>query len=83
MLSNFPGRTLEELDGINILRWFRAMDARNIETVEQTRKAQQGGKIKNKDLPKGAYQKFLEHDKMFKEFDEWLNGKRNTTDYPS
>jgi hypothetical protein len=75
MLSNFPGRTLDELDSMDILRWMRAMDARNIENVEQNRKMQKSGSKKAKDIPKKILKQFVEHDKMFKEFDKKLNGE--------
>lgn len=76
MLSNFPGKTLEELDDMDVLRFFRAMDARSIETVEQQRDLQQSGAKKGKDIPISIYKRFLEHDKMFREFEEkLLNGK--------
>ena len=77
MLQNFPGRTLEEIDGIDALRFFRAMGARNIETVENLREQQQAGIKKGKDIPASTYKKILEHDRLYKEFEEALiNGKQ-------
>jgi hypothetical protein len=76
MLSNFPGKTLDEIDSMDILRWMRAMDARNIETVEQTRKLQKSGTKKAKDIPKKILKQFVENDKLFKEFDRKLNGEK-------
>lgn len=76
MLSNFPGRTLEELENMDILRWMRAMDARNIETVEHLRRMQMSGAKKAKDIPERELRKFIEHDRLFREFDEKLNGKK-------
>lgn len=75
MLSNFPGRTLDEIDGMDILRWMRAMDARSIETVESNRSMQKKGKKKAKEIPAKVLRQFVEHDKLFREFDEILNGK--------
>ena len=73
MLSNFPGRTLEELDSINILRYLRAMDARAIETTERVNGEITTGKMKAVDVPAERYKKVLEHNKMF---EEYLNSKR-------
>lgn len=77
MLSNFPGRTLDELDDMDALRFFRAMAARSLQTVEDFRDEQQAGIKKGKDIPTHIYKKFLEHDKIFREFEEsLLNGEQ-------
>ena len=77
MLSNFPSRTLDELDDMDALRFFRAMAARNIQMVEDTRVEQKAGTKNGKDIPKHIYKKFLEHDKIFREFEEsLLNGEQ-------
>ena len=77
MLQNFPGRTLEEIDNIDALRFFRAMGARNIESVESLRKQQQSGVKNAKDIPASTFRKFLEHDRLFSDFEEaLLNGKQ-------
>ena len=77
MLNNFPGRTLDELDEMDALRFFRAMAARSIQTVEDFRDEQQAGIKKGKDIPKHIYKKFLEHDRIFREFEEsLLNGEQ-------
>ena len=77
MLQNFPGRTLEELDSIDALRFFRAMGARSIESVENLREQQQAGIKKGKDIPASTYRKILEHDKLYREFEESLiNGEQ-------
>lgn len=77
MLSNFPSRTLDELDDMDALRFFRAMAARSIQTVEDTRVEQKAGIKKGKDIPKHIYKKFLEHDRIYREFEEsLLNGEQ-------
>lgn len=77
MLSNFPSRTLDELDDMDALRFFRAMAARSIQTVEDTRIEQKAGIKKGKDIPKYIYKKFLEHDRIYREFEEsLLNGEQ-------
>lgn len=77
MLSNFPGRTLDELDEMDALRFFRAMAARSIQTVEDNRSAQLSGIKKGKDIPTHIYKKILEHDKTFRQFEEaLLNGEQ-------
>jgi hypothetical protein len=42
----FPGRTLEELDTLDWVRLQRAVEAQNIEQVEQLRRSQIRGKYK-------------------------------------
>lgn len=77
MLQNFPGKTLEEIDQIDILRFFRAMDARSVENIETQRRSQIKGKVKASEISKEIIEKFTVHDKMFKEFEEHLNnGKK-------
>jgi len=77
MLNNFPGRTLDELDEMDALRFFRAMAARSIQTVEDLRVDQQSGIKKGKDIPKHIYKRFLEHDRIYREFEEsLLNGEQ-------
>ena len=76
MLENFPGRTLDELDSMDSLRFFRAMGARNISMVENVREQQMLGTKKGNEIPSATYKKILEHDKIFRDFEEFLlNGK--------
>jgi len=44
LLKKFPGKTLEELDGIDYGRFMRAIDAEWIEHVEERRVLQMAGK---------------------------------------
>lgn len=37
LLDTFPGRTLEELDGMDWIRFMRAQEARNVMAVESVR----------------------------------------------
>jgi len=77
MLENFPGRTLDELDSMDSLRFFRAMGARNISMVENLREQQMTGSKKGNEIPASTYKKILEHDKTFRDFeDSLLNGKQ-------
>lgn len=68
LLSNFPGRTLEELDSMNILRYMRAMDARGIESSERIYTNIMKNKIKSTDVPKEDYERVLENDKLWEEY---------------
>ena len=77
MLSNFPGRTLEELDNIDILRYLRAMDARAIETTERLNGEISAGKTNAVDVPKERYKKILEHNQMFEEYLNTHRRKKN------
>ena len=73
LLRHFPGRTLEELEHMDILRWMRAMDARNLESVEEIRQEQIKGKKKASEIPSKVLKQFMEHDELFKEFENYLN----------
>jgi hypothetical protein len=77
MLSNFPGRMLEELDGMDILRYLRAMDARAIETTERVNGEIGTGKMAAVDVPADRYKKILEHNEMFEEYKNSKRGKKN------
>lgn len=50
LLSLFPGRTLEELDRIDLNRLHRALIARHMEQVEQRRQLFLKGKLKAEDI---------------------------------
>ena len=43
MLKRFPGRTLEELDGIDWTRYLRALAAQTVLNTEEARDMQQAG----------------------------------------
>ena len=70
LLEQFPGRTLEELDTINIFRYLKAMEARGLETLEKTRKEvmKKDSKLKASDLPKGEWERIKEYDDLEKEY---------------
>jgi len=44
LLREFPGRTLEELEGMDFGRWWRAIAARSVLKVEEARALQLQGK---------------------------------------
>lgn len=46
LLRQFPGRTLDELDGMDWGRYLRAMEADHMQTIEDKRIAQINGDIK-------------------------------------
>lgn len=73
LLQHFPGRTLEEIEKMDVLRWMRALDARNLESVEEIRKDQIKGKKKAGDIPTKILKQFIEHDELFEEFEKYLN----------
>ena len=49
------------------------MDARNLESVEEIRKEQIKGKKKASEIPSKVLKQFMEHDELFKEFENYLN----------
>jgi hypothetical protein len=61
----FPGRTLEELDRIDYARLQRAMEARNIERMEDLRRLTLAQKHK---ATPAEYQQFCQHDSLYKKF---------------
>ncbi len=38
LLAQFPGKTLEELDGIDLPRWLRALQAKEVQRIEELRR---------------------------------------------
>ena len=62
----FPGRTLEELDQMDVNRLHRALQARRMESVEAQRRRFLEGKIKPKDIDKETWATITQ-------MDEWAN----------
>lgn len=59
-MRRFPGRTLEELDGMDYGRWMRALAAEQAETLERKRAAQSAGRG---DLTADEWKRIQEHDR--------------------
>lgn len=66
MLQRFPGRTLEELDGMDWPRYLRALAAERIEAIEYRRRMWMAKKLKAEDITPEDWEAIQEHD-------EWLN----------
>lgn len=64
LLSRFPGRTLEELDGMNWGRYLRAIEAEAIGAVEERRALQITGTIKT--LTADEWERVKEHDRLLR-----------------
>lgn len=64
LLNLFPGRTLEELDQMDLNRLYRAKMAERIQTVEARRKLFLQGKLKSKDLTVQEWEMIVEHDAL-------------------
>lgn len=64
----FPGRTLDEIDEMDLLRYLRAMEARNIDTLEETAYQVQTGKKKGSEVSKEEWDKIREHQKIWEAF---------------
>jgi len=73
-LQQFPGRTLDEIDEMDLLRYLRAMEARNIDTLEETAHQVQTGKKKGSDVSKEEWEQIRDHQKIWESF---LDSKRN------
>ena len=63
-MQRFPGRTLEELDGMDWPRYLKALDAGNMEAVEDRRQLQQEGKINASDIDADEWEQILAHDRL-------------------
>lgn len=68
MLTNFPGRTLEELDGMDILRFMRAMEARSLESTERLNTKILKKEIKPSEVSKENWDRILENNQMWEDF---------------
>lgn len=64
LLAQFPGRTLEELDSIDLNRLLRARAAAQMEAVEQRRKRYLAGKLEAKELEPDEWKLILEMDAL-------------------
>jgi hypothetical protein len=62
LLRQFPGRTLDELDQMDLYRYLRARAAANIERVETLRQRQIDGK--DVELDEDDWRMILEHDAL-------------------
>lgn len=60
----FPGRTLEELDQIDVNRLLRALEAKRMEAVEARRKLFLAGKLKAADLDADEWNLIVEMDSI-------------------
>jgi hypothetical protein len=67
LLQRFPGRTLEELDGINYGRFLRAVEAERMETLERRRTLYLEGKVEQ--LSADEWERVMAHDAMVEEPD--------------
>ena len=64
LLQAFPGRTLDELDGMDWPRYLRARQAQNMESVEKTRSMQIAGKLKADDIQPSTWEAIKRHDQL-------------------
>jgi len=64
LLKQFPGRTLEELDGMNYARYLRAMDARYIEQIEQMRASYLKGEVPSRKQDSDVWAAIRDHDAL-------------------
>jgi len=67
-LQQFPGKTLDELDGMDWARYNRALRARNLTDVEETRKLYLARKIKAKDISATKWERLRENDVLFDKY---------------
>jgi hypothetical protein len=70
LLKAFPGRTLDELEGMDWGRWQRAQEAQMRLDVEKLRRDLLDGTRKGKDLPEGVLQMIKQHDALVGDDDD-------------
>ena len=66
LLRRFPGRTLEELDGMNWPRLLRAFEAERIENIEERHK--QYLSKQRKELSDSDWEAIQQHNELLDEF---------------
>jgi hypothetical protein len=65
MLTHFPGRFLDEMHAeMDIFRFLRAIQARNIESIENTRRQYFDRKLKQDDITAEQWEEIRHHDKL-------------------
>jgi hypothetical protein len=64
LLDRFPGRTLEELDQMDITRYFRAQEAKALLPIERKRGAWLRGVFKIEDITPDEWAAIREHDRL-------------------
>ena len=69
LLSRFPGRTLEELEHVDILRLLRARRVQMIAQAEELRKESRRSDTQSK-LDTAAWAAIKRHDKLLKRFED-------------
>lgn len=67
MLSKFPGRTLEELDGMDVLRVLRAAKVQEIDRVEAMRRLSMD-KDGQKRLEPEDWKAIARHDRLMRRY---------------
>lgn len=68
LLEMFPGRTLEELDGMDWYRLQRALQVKHIRHVEEMRQQLKTGKIKGDKLDQTIALEIKAHDDLYARF---------------
>ena len=64
LLQAFPGRTLDELDGMDWPRYLRARQAQNMEAVEKVRRMRLAKQIEDKDIESSTWEAIKRHDQL-------------------
>lgn len=64
LLEKFPGRTLDELDAMDFVRYWRALDVQRAQTIERMRDLQLEDKYKP---TPGEWRQILRHDRLMEE----------------
>lgn len=63
-MDRFPGRTLEELDQMDLGRYFRALQAKGMLPVERKRAAWLDGNYKQEDITSDEWAMIEQHDRL-------------------
>jgi hypothetical protein len=68
LLRQFPGRTLEELDQMDWLRYNRALHANILLDAEDVRKQHAAGRLKAKDISATKWARIRDNDEVLNKY---------------
>lgn len=69
LMQKFPGRTLEELDGLDWLRLRRALEVGRVVDIEARRALNQEGKLPPENITADDWRAITRHDALFAQWE--------------
>lgn len=77
LLERFPGKTLEELDNMNWVRFMRAMEAQELCDIEGKKSALTKGLIKGSAVSRRDLSRMKRNDQVYNEYQNRLEREEN------